>query len=168
MMALGGGGGGGEKRGTIGFIRHSTMSLNASLLLSVSIYNSPWLSFVKSTLLTAGFGYVWRDQKIPFTLEDIKKVFKTRPKNQYLQTWTDDVASNAKCINYRMYKSDISLEFYITFLPMKLGAVFSRFRCINHKLPVETGIYKNIPRSERVCVKCTQSEIGDEFHYNYI
>ena len=24
---------------------------------------------------------------------------------------------------------------------------------------------KNIPRSERVCVKCTQSEIGDEFHY---
>ena len=64
-----------------------------------------------------------------------------------------------------MYKSDISLEFYITYLPMKLRTVFSRFRCRNHKLPVETGIYKNIPRSERVCVKCTQSEIGDEFHY---
>ena len=28
-----------------------------------------------------------------------------------------------------------------------------------------TAIYKNIPRSERVYVKCTQSEIGDEFHY---
>ena len=83
-------------------------------------------------------------------------VFKTRLKDQYLQTWTDDVASNAKCINYRMYKSDISLEFYITFLPMKLRTVFSCFRCRNHKLPVETGIYKNIPRSERVCVKCTQ------------
>ena len=92
-------------------------------------------------------------------------VFKTRLKDQYLQTWTDDVASNAKCINYRMYKSDISLEFYITFLPMKLRTVFSCFRCRNHKLPVETGIYKNIPRSEIVCVKCTQSEIGDEFHY---
>ena len=64
-----------------------------------------------------------------------------------------------------MYKSDISLKFYITFLPMKLRTVFSRFRCRNHKLPVETGIYINIPRSERVCVKCTQSEIGDEFHY---
>ena len=67
-----------------------------------------------------------------------------------------------------MYKSDISLEFYITLPPMKLRTVFSRFRCRNHKLPVETGIYKNIPRSERVCVKyvkCTQSEIGDEFHY---
>ena len=64
-----------------------------------------------------------------------------------------------------MYKSDISLEFYITSLPMKLRTVFSRFRCRNHKLLVETGIYKNIPSSERVCVKCTQSEIGDEFHY---
>ena len=48
---------------------------------------------------------------------------------------------------------------------MKLRTVFSRFRCRNHKLPVKNGIYKNIPRSERVCVKCTQSEIGDEFHY---
>ena len=48
---------------------------------------------------------------------------------------------------------------------MILRTVFSRSRCRNHKLPVETGIYKNIPRSERVCVKCTQSDIGDEFHY---
>ena len=82
-----------------------------------------------STILSAGFGYVWRDQKIPRTLiytNIFKKVFKPRLKDQYLQTWTDDVASNAKCINYRMYKSDISLEFYIT--------------NTNHKLPVETGI----------------------------
>ena len=57
-----------------------------------------------------------------------------------------------------MYKSDISLEFYITFPPMELRTVFSRFRCRNHKLPVETGIYKNIPRPERVCVKCILSQ----------
>ena len=84
-------------------------------MYNLGIYNSPWLSFVKSTLLSAGFGSVWRDQKIPRTLEYFKKVFKTRLKDQYLQTWTDVVASNAKCINYRMYKSDITLEFYITF-----------------------------------------------------
>ena len=48
---------------------------------------------------------------------------------------------------------------------MKLRTVFSRFRYRNHKLHVETGIYKNNPRSERVCVKCTHSEIGDEFLY---
>ena len=52
-----------------------------------------------------------------------KKVYKTGLKDKYLQTWTDDVASNAKCINYRMYKSDISLEVYITFLPIKLRTI---------------------------------------------
>ena len=84
-------------------------------MYNLGIYNSPWLSFVKSTLVSAGFGYVLRDQKIPRTLEYFKKVFKTRLKDQYLQTWTDDVASNAKSLNYRMYKSDISLEFYINY-----------------------------------------------------
>ena len=68
-------------------------------MYNLGIYNSPWLSFVKSTLISAGFGYVWRDQKIPRTLEYFKKVFKIRLKDQYIQTWTDDVASNAKCIN---------------------------------------------------------------------
>ena len=42
-------------------------------MYNLGIYNSPWLSFVKSTLLSAG--YVWRDQKIPRTLEYFRKVF---------------------------------------------------------------------------------------------
>ena len=84
-------------------------------MYNLGIYNSPWLSFVRSTLVFAGFGYVLRDQKIPRTLEYFKKVLKTRLKDQYLQTWTDDVALNAKSLNYRMYKSDISLESYITY-----------------------------------------------------
>ena len=139
-------------------------------MYDLGIYNSPWLSFVKSTLLSAGFGYVWRDQKIPRTLEYFKKVFKTRLKDQYLQTWTDDVASNAKCINYRMYKSDISLEFYITFLPMKLRTVFSRFRCRNHKLPVKTGIYKNIPRSDvsSIKIKYALNVVSQKLVMNFI
>ena len=45
-------------------------------MYNLGIYNSPWLSFVKSTLLSAGFGYVWRDQKIPRTLGYLKKKLK--------------------------------------------------------------------------------------------
>ena len=66
--------------------------------------------------------------------------------------------------NVKPYKSDMSLEFYLTFLLKKL-TVFTRFRFRNRELPVEAGIYKNISRSETVCVNCTQSEIGDEFQY---
>ena len=42
-------------------------------MYNLGIYNSPWLSLVKSTLMSAGFGYIWRDQKIPRTLEYLKK-----------------------------------------------------------------------------------------------
>ena len=45
-------------------------------MYNLGIYNSPWLSFVKSTLMSAGFGYVWRDQKIPRTLKYFKKFLK--------------------------------------------------------------------------------------------
>ena len=134
-------------------------------MYNLGIYHSPWLSFVRSTLFSAGFGYVWQEQKIPRTFDFFKTAFKTRLKDQYLQTWTADIMSNAKCINYRMFKGDISLEPYLTSLPIQLRNNVSRFRCRNHKLPIEKGIYQNIPRSERVCIKCTRSAIGDEFHY---
>ena len=71
-------------------------------MYNLDIYDSPWLSFVKSTLLSAGFGYVWRDQKIPRTLEYFRKVCKTRLKDQHLQTWIDDVACNVKCKMYKL------------------------------------------------------------------
>ena len=48
-------------------------------------------------------------KRYPVHLNIKKKVFKTRLKDQYLQSWTDDVASNSKCLNYRMFKSNISL-----------------------------------------------------------
>ena len=35
----------------------------------LGIYNSHLLSFVKYSLLSAGFGYVWRDEEIPRTLK---------------------------------------------------------------------------------------------------
>ena len=62
-----------------------------------------------------------------------------------------------------MYKSNILLEFYITFPPMKFKTVFSRLRCRNHKFPVETGIYKNIPRSERVCINVLRQKLVVNF-----
>ena len=41
----------------------------------------------------------------------------------------------------------------------------SKFRCLNHKMPIVSGRYKNIPRQERICNICEKDQIGDEFHY---
>jgi hypothetical protein len=35
----------------------------------------------------------------------------------------------------------------------------------NHKLPIETGRWNNIDRVYRICTKCDNIIIGDEYHY---
>ncbi len=41
----------------------------------------------------------------------------------------------------------------------------TRLRISNHKLRIETGRHKNIPREERICQKCSLGKIEDEKHY---
>jgi hypothetical protein len=40
-----------------------------------------------------------------------------------------------------------------------------KFRTTNHKLPIETGRWNNIDRVNRICTKCNNITIGDEYHY---
>lgn len=42
--------------------------------------------------------------------------------------------------------------------------ILARFRTSNHKLPIETGRWNDIERSNRLCNLCKR-DIGDEFHY---
>ena len=39
-----------------------------------------------------------------------------------------------------------------------------KFRTANHKFPIETGRYHNLPIVERKCPYCTDM-VGDEFHF---
>ena len=39
-----------------------------------------------------------------------------------------------------------------------------KFRCFNHKLPIEQGRKYGIERENRICQKCNMNSIGDEFH----
>ena len=56
-------------------------------------------------------------------------------------------------------------EKYIEILSPGLMHSFLKFRTLNHKLPVQKGRIQNIPRPERLCTKCNDEDIGDEFHY---
>jgi len=44
----------------------------------------------------------------------------------------------------------------------------TKLRLSNIKFPIETGRWRNIPRANRLCSKCTTGMIGDEFHYLFI
>ena len=39
-----------------------------------------------------------------------------------------------------------------------------RFRTSNHKLPIETGRYNNVPRENRLCTFCSSNKLCDEFN----
>jgi len=44
----------------------------------------------------------------------------------------------------------------------------TKLRLSNIKFPIETGRWRNIPRANRLCSKCTTGMVGDEFHYLFI
>ena len=53
---------------------------------------------------------------------------------------------------------------YNSFLYEKFRTVLTRWRLSCFKLNIECGRYKNIPRNDRLCVKCQLSIIEDENH----
>ena len=77
---------------------------------------------------------------------------------------TDNLNNSSKCLCYRIYKQDFSLESYLLKLPPRLRIPLSRFRCRNNRLPIETGSYENVERYLRFCDKCDMQALADEFH----
>jgi hypothetical protein len=53
---------------------------------------------------------------------------------------------------------------YHNTLPYPLYIQYCRFRTSNHKLAIETGRHRGIPRHERYCTSCNEGKMGDEFH----
>jgi hypothetical protein len=129
-------------------------------------YKFQWFNSIKSILNNVGLGYVWNDQN-PVNVKWLKyQVFLTL-KDQFVQKWRSEVWHSGKCINYRIFKSDFTFENYLLHLPENLRVKYTRFRCRNHKLPIEIGAHTGVARENRKCTKCNLGEIGDEFHYIY-
>jgi hypothetical protein len=55
--------------------------------------------------------------------------------------------------------------YYFRILKDKDMYTLCKFRTTNHKLPIETGRWNNIDRVNRICTKCNNITIGDEYHY---
>ena len=128
------------------------------------IYHSKWLLDIKNTLYECGFNLMW-DNQIIAKSDNISKNVKKCLSDKFMLNWSNNVMNSAKCLNYRIYKSDFCFEKYLTVLPSDLRMYLCKFRCLSNKLPIETGRFFNIDRSERHCNLCNANELGDEFHY---
>ena len=133
-------------------------------LYNRNIYRGPWLSTVKNTLLGCGFSGVWDNQLIPESINSFEKKLQQRIKDQLFQHWTSEINISRKCFNYRMFTATLNLKTYLVNLSYRERGIMAKFRCRNHKLPIELGCRQDIPRNLRICKLCTQ-DIGDKFHY---
>ena len=129
-----------------------------------NVYHSKWLNCIKDILIKTGNTQVWDDQNVDVNFHLSKKV-KQSLFDTFVENWKDQVYNSSKCSKYRMYKTTFGLEKYLTVLPQDLLYNLCRLRCSSHKLPIETGRFFAIDRSERICNLCNKQELGDEFHY---
>ena len=81
------------------------------------------------------------------------------------QMWKSEVYNSTKCKIFQVIGKELRFEEYLTKLPWSIASSLCRIRTSNHRFPIETGRYCNIPRNERKCQKCDTGEIGDEIHY---
>lgn len=126
--------------------------------------NIPWLNNIKSILDSCGLSYVWNAQYFVSNTWLYHKV-KVSVVDQFKQNWHSILLESPKAINYRLFKDNAERENYFKILDDKNIITFCRFRILSHKLPIETGRWKNVPRENRNCKLCNSGDIGDEFHY---
>ena len=81
-------------------------------------FTSNWIRFVKNNLNALGFSEMYTAQNIPYSSNSFKNKIK---------------------INFE-YENCLSI------LEYSHRIVFRKFRCRNHKLPIETGSHNNVPR----------------------
>ena len=121
-----------------------------------------WCTKVKEILFMCGFYDIWNND-VPVNPDWISLSVNQKLKDLYLSEWRQTVDSSSKCYLYRIFKTEISFENYLL-LNWNLRKQLCKLRTVNHKLPVETGRYRNIPRNQRFCTLCNENILCDEFH----
>ena len=127
-----------------------------------------WIFKVKNILDNLGLSDLWKNQAIDLTQLTFKSIVNQKLQDISEQEWHSDVELNQQCTIYRIFKQKLCFEKYLITLNENTRRIFCSFRCLNHKLPIVTGRYSHIPRSERLCTYCSSNDIGDEFHYLFL
>ena len=140
----------------------------ASIFFSANIVHSmvqlsPWITYIHKTICNLRLIYMWVLEGHGITVNMLKALVHQISLDQFIRKWRSEVNNSNKCLCYRIYKQDFSLESYLLKLPPRLWIPLSRFRCRNNRLPIETGSYEN-ERNLQFCYKCDMQALSDEFH----
>ena len=149
--------------------RDKLSSIVYNLLFSMYVadsYKSPFLITVENILNEIGLSGMWINQfNLKFPIEWFKSKVTYSLQDQFIQSWYSTIDTKDVFYNYRLYKDAFGFEKYVSILPPGSAIKFMRLRTLNHKLPIQKGRFLNIPRQERICNKCSENDLGDEYHY---
>ena len=120
-----------------------------------------WLETIETILNDTGFSHVWLEQKTDLLGN---KEIKQRITDQGIQNIESKCRNSNKGKGYLSLKTSWNTEHYLSVLESKKTKTLIKFRTANHKFPVETGRYRQIPLIERKCPFCVNM-VGDEYHY---
>ena len=121
------------------------------------------MSFIEQILTESGLECIWKTQTFTSKASVYSHV-RDYLKQTYITSWQNDLNNSSKCLLYKNYKKTIQAEPFLKYLPEKFAIALLKFRCNNHKLPIEVERKQGVPRDRRICKKCDMNVIGDEFH----
>ena len=84
----------------------------------------------------------------------------------YISEWRFGVVTCSSLTLYREIKCTFDRAYYIQVLENKrFRNVIAKLRLSSHKLFVETGRHRRLPRQDRKCILCNIHDVEDECHF---
>ena len=131
---------------------------------NAGIFQHKWIHCIKEILISVGRIDLFNKVNVENT-KSLKEQISRALVDLHIQEWFSKIELSSKGKNYYLFKQELNFENYLINLSKKHYSSLLKFRLSNHRLPVETGCWENIPLDERKCNLCPKNDIGDEFHY---
>ncbi len=132
-------------------------------LYNANSFRSPWLNCINNLLNNSGMSGIWLNQEVRNPLW-LKLAFERSIKDQWITEWYADLNSKSSCSTYVSFREVFSFQSYLVNLPKHYRINLCKLRTNNHRLPIVTGRFNRTPREQRICNKCSENIVGDEFH----
>ena len=121
-----------------------------------------WCGRTRQLLFDLLLGHIWSSESVGSS-KDWEKVIYSCIQARELQAWKDGLQNKPKLRLYRLLKSQLRREEYLT-LPLETRRRLTELRSGTHCLRVETGRWEGEPLEDRVCRVCICGPIEDEMH----
>ena len=122
---------------------------------------------MNNILCASGFTFVWLQQETGHP-KWLKGVLHKRLADINRLKWHNEMNVNSHFLIFKiMFKDNLRCEPYTTLLNTRQRMTLCKFRCGNTNIPIVSGRYQTVNRSERTYNLCDAGVIGNAFHYAF-